>query len=379
MNLEKVLFEVNDFPSEKGIEVSKTPPKTWYQTAEFHALDHKLLKEHWQFVGHTGMLERAGSYFTGEFCDENFFVIKDDKNEIRAFHNVCSHHASTLLEGTGCVNEVVCPYHAWCYSQNGELKRAPQMAKVKEFDKVQMGLKSIPLKLLGPFILLNFSGHENQIPGDTQTEYEGILQALSKDPQFSRLKFMGRRAYEINCNWKVYIDNYLDGGYHVSHLHKGLAGQINMQKYKVEDFRSYTLQSCIGNEVNTTSIDGVDFQERIGSEALYYWIHPNFMLNRYGNIMDCNWAIPLGPEKCVTVFDYYFDLEKCDQKFIDASIKASEQVQKEDVQICETVQKGLRSSAYRAGRYAPQLETGAFLFHSLLQKEYLKILKEIKV
>ncbi|MBC7372168.1 MAG: aromatic ring-hydroxylating dioxygenase subunit alpha, partial [Bdellovibrionaceae bacterium] len=297
MNVEK---EVVKFKPELGIESCETPPASWCVRPEFQELDYQILKKHWQFVCSTDQLTEIGSYVAGEFCDEQYVVTRNEQGQLQSFFNVCRHHAAQLLHGSGCAKEIVCPYHAWSYSLDGALKKAPQMAGIKNFKREALSLKPIPLKVLGKFVLLNFSGVNSPLDPDWQR-----LEILLEDAGTSKLEFKGRRVYEINCNWKVYIDNYLDGGYHVDHLHKGLAGQLEMQDYKTENFASWTLQSC-GGAKDPMKSDTIDFKERIGDRALYAWLHPNFMINRYGPIMDTNWIVPMGPQKCATIFDYYF-------------------------------------------------------------------------
>lgn len=364
--------EIEKFDENLGIEFSETPPSSWCVNSSFHKLDHQLLKRHWQFVASTDQFTEAGSFVTGEFCDEPYIITRTDQGELKAFYNVCRHHAAQLLHGAGCTKEIICPYHAWSYGLDGKLKKAPHMAGVKNFSRDALSLREIPLKVWNKFVLLKFSGEAT--PLDPELE---ILHGLLNRTCTERLRFRGRRSYDIKCNWKVYIDNYLDGGYHVDHLHKGLAGQLDLANYKVQNYQRWTLQSCAASEAPLKS-ESIDFKERIGDEALYAWIHPNFMINRYGPIMDTNWIVPTGPETCSTIFDYYFMPEASDG-FIAASIKASEQVQIEDVAICESVQKGMRSSGYGAGRYSPTLETGEFLFHTLLKREYIELLDRPKL
>jgi choline monooxygenase len=356
--------DIEQFCPNEGIERAATPPASWYTETAFHSLDLKILKRHWQFVGHAGQLEKVGSYFTGDFAGEPYFVIKTPSGEIKAFANVCRHHAARLLSGEGCTAALVCPYHAWTYNLDGELKRTPHMETAVDFSYEKFSLRPLPLLLWQNFILLNLGGNPKSLNPDWQI-FGNHLERM----ETSRLQFVERRRYEIQCNWKVYVDNYLDGGYHVAHLHRGLAGQLNLKNYQIENYESWTLQSCGGRPTGLEKNQGVDFRDRIGDEALYAWFYPNFMINRYGNIMDTNWVVPLGPDRCATIFDYYF-LPPVDVDFKAASFKASEQVQTEDIDICESVQKGLHSSAYNTGRYAPTLETGAFLFHSLLQRDY---------
>ena len=360
--------EIAKFDDTMGIEFSATPPSSWCVRPEFHELDKTILKKHWQFVASVDQFQQPGAYVAGEFCDEPYLITKTESGELKAFYNVCQHHAAQLLHGAGCAKEIVCPYHAWSYGLDGKLKKAPHMAGIKNFNRETLSLKSIPLMVWNKFVLLNFSGSPIEFDPELSVLDEMLIAADT-----AKLQFRGRRTYHINCNWKVYIDNYLDGGYHVDHLHKGLAGQLDLNQYKVQNFKRWTLQSCIGAKDPTPS-ESIDFKERIGSEALYAWLHPNFMINRYGPIMDTNWIIPVAPEKCLTVFDYYF-MEGASDRFVEASIKASEQVQIEDVAICESVQKGMRSSGYETGRYSPTLETGEYLFHSLTKRDYLANLR----
>lgn len=355
--------EIEKFDDTAGIEYSATPPSSWCVRPEFHDLDKSVLKRHWQFVASIDQFSEPGSFVSGEFCDEPYIITRTENGELKAFYNVCRHHAAQLLHGTGCTKEIVCPYHAWSYGLDGKLKKAPHMAGIKNFDRDALSLKSIPLKTWNKFVLLNFSSVDSPLDPEL-TALDEMLNAVGT----SNLRFRGRKIYEIKCNWKVYIDNYLDGGYHVDHLHKGLAGQLDLENYKVQNFKSWTLQSCAGAKEPMKS-ETIDFKERIGSEALYAWLHPNFMINRYGPIMDTNWIIPVDQEKCLTIFDYYFS-EDADDRFVEASIKASEQVQIEDVAICESVQRGMRSSGYESGRYSPTLETGEYLFHSLMKRDY---------
>ena len=123
--------------------------------------------------------------------------------------------------------------------------------------------------------------------------------------------------------------------------------------------------SVVGAE---TGKGGVE--ERLGQGAVYAFVYPNLMLNRYGPILDTNWAIPLGPERTLTVFDYWFEQTEGDeaQRFIEASLEASDQVQEEDVDICREVQRGLASRTYDRGIYA-SVETAMHHFHCLLAED----------
>jgi len=175
------------------------------------------------------------------------------------------------------------------------------------------------------------------------------------------LRFFERRSYELGCNWKVFVDNYLDGGYHVPHLHGDLASILSHKDYTIECFERSCLQS--------SPISGGDALARTG-RALYYWIYPNLMLNWYEGYLDTNLVVPLGVDRVKVIFDFYFaDVgEDAMPRNLD-SIAVSDRIQDEDHAICESVQRGLSSRAYRAGRLSVRREAGENLFHRLLARD----------
>jgi choline monooxygenase len=160
------------------------------------------------------------------------------------------------------------------------------------------------------------------------------------------------------------VDNYLDGGYHVPHLHKGLDSVLDYSKYTIENGEHFCLQSSPivseGAEAQTAAV-------RKGDRALYYWIYPNLMINWYQGAMDTNLVIPHGLESTEVVFDFYFsDISERSRQQNRASIAVGQRIQDEDETICRSVQCGLRSRAYTAGRLSLRREAGEHLFHRLL-------------
>jgi choline monooxygenase len=181
------------------------------------------------------------------------------------------------------------------------------------------------------------------------------------------LHWMERRHYSFDCNWKVFVDNYLDGGYHVPHLHKGLDSVLDYSKYMIENGEHFCLQwsplVSEGAEAQTGAV-------RKGDRALYYWIYPNFMINWYQGAMDTNLVIPRGVDKTEVIFDFYFpDVSAAAHERNQASIEVGQRIQDEDVAICKSVQRGLNSRAYNAGRLSVRREAGEHLFHRLLQAD----------
>lgn len=230
-----------------------------------------------------------------------------------------------------------------------------------------MGLVPMRVAVWGPFILVNF---ENGVFPEQESNFDLVgnewlgssSQILADGGVDTSLSFLCRREYTIECNWKVFCDNYLDGGYHVPYAHKSLASGLTLDSYSTTILEKVSIQRC---ETGSTEKDQ-DF-DRLGSKALYAFVYPNFMINRYGPWMDTNLVLPQGPQKCLVIFDYFLDSSlKDDESFITQSLKDSETVQIEDIKLCEAVQRGLESPAYCSGRYAPQVEKAMHHFHSLL-------------
>lgn len=345
-----VAEEIQRFDLSLPLESSPTPPSSWYLREDILAQEkERVLLQTWQPVARVEQLKEQ-NFLSGCFMEQPYLITRGEDGQLRAFYNVCRHHAALVAEGQGCAQQLVCPYHGWTYDLDGRLRKAPRLGAVKEFQRENYGLKPIHLEVWGPWIWLNFNP---EAPGSLKQQL-GPIESCS----LSNLRFVTQRSYEIECNWKVYVDNYLDGGYHVEVAHQALAAQLDLDNYQTRVVPPLVLQT----------VDAEKDSERLAGGAVYAWLYPNWMFNRYGPVLDTNWVIPLDAERCLTVFDYFFD-ENCDEAFIERSLAASHQVQLEDVGICESVQRGLRSRGYDVGRYAPSLEMGEHAFHHWLARD----------
>jgi choline monooxygenase len=182
------------------------------------------------------------------------------------------------------------------------------------------------------------------------------------------LHFAERRVFTLACNWKVFVDNYLDGGYHVPHLHQGLASVLDHNQYTIETRDRFCVQSSpIAPPIAShTAGDAVTASVR-RARALYVWIYPNLMLNWYEGYLDTNLVVPLAPDRTQVIFDFYFDdISPAAAERNRRSMDVSERIQHEDHAICESVQRGLGSRAYQRGRLSVRREAGEHRFHQLL-------------
>ena len=368
-----VAEEIRKFDPELPVGRATNPPATWYTQRELFLLEKStVFANHWQFVGRVDQLRATGDYFTGTFLGDPYVVTRDEDGDVRAYHNVCRHRGTCVARGEGKTKRFVCPYHGWTYALDGRLLAAPRMDGAENFDCAEISLAALPVSQWGPFVFLHFGTDRESPPPPVESLLRPLQDALD-ETGFESLRFVTRRSYPMDCNWKVFVDNYLDGGYHVPHMHKGLAAQLDLSSYRNEVFDSFSIQYCAAtsSELGSGRSRGVDFGARLQGGSIYAWIHPNLMINRYGEMMDVNWVIPRDENSCEVVFDYFFDPAALpDEEFVARSLDASDQVQQEDMDVCRMVQEGLGSMVYRPGRYAPNLEVLAHRFHQLLAGDF---------
>jgi choline monooxygenase len=354
------------------LEQAYTIPAPWYRDPRVAELERSgVFRATWQVVGRADQVRGRGQFFTADVAGEPIVVVRGDDEQLRAFYNVCRHHAAAVVpEAAGCAKQFRCPYHGWTYGIDGALKGMVEFEGVCNFDRAANGLVPIRLDVWENFVFINLDGRCLPLHNflGTAPELVSPLQLTKK------LQYFDRRVYTLNCNWKVYIDNYLDGGYHVPHAHKGLSTVIEYTKYTIENFERSCLQSSpLCSDENTEAGVGATRQGR----AFYLWIYPNFMINAYEGVMDTNLVLPMGVDKCAVVFDYYFgDVSAAAERHNRESILVSEKVQDEDMAICDAVQRGLHSHAYVAGRLSVRREAGEHLFHRLLHADLTTALNE---
>ncbi len=335
------------------LATARTPPAWWYSSPERAALERRaVLAANWQVVAHRDEIEAPGSYLAGCSGGEPWVLVRDGEGRLGAFSNVCRHNGTQVAQGAGRAERLVCRYHGWAYHLDGRLAKAPRIAGVKDFDRSVFGLQPLPVQELGPLVFVNVDGAAPAL------ELGDLAERLTA-AGWEGLERRERRSYHLSCNWKVFVDNYLDGGYHVPFLHPDLAGELALGDYRTELFARHSVQSVPSS---------AEAGERLGSEALYAWIHPNLMINRYGPMMDINVVVPTGPQSCRVDFDWYFEPDR-GEDFIQESIRASEQVQEEDIVISESLQVGMGSMHFRPGLYAPDVEQGKYHFHRLVHAD----------
>jgi choline monooxygenase len=431
-------LNIDPWPSSAwGVAKASAPPASWYfENSALNREAETVFRNGWHFCGRAEQApeESIGSYFTvnvGGSIGASIVVVRGSDKKLRAFHNVCRHRAmevapdpaaaiaeaaadaggegglfrglnkkrgkkknakasSTDFETVACDGGVLrdkcmtCPYHGWTYDLTGALTKVPRLAGTERFDVSENGLREIAVQVYGPFVWCAFlpSSIDSAPPvaewlGDGAAFLKRCGSIPANGPGGNALRFVTKRVYRVNCNWKVFVDNYLDGGYHVPVAHPALAAGVDMRTYETRvegNTVTQTVAAAVAgkeaNEAEATKKTSAaknhrNQNRRLGGDAsaTYAYVYPNFMVNRYGPWMDTNLVTPTSATTCTVTFEYFLEPAFVnDAAFVEESLAASHVVQMEDIELCEKVQRGMRSPGYEPGRYVA-LEKGMYHFH----------------
>lgn len=332
------------------------------------ALDRAAIFDRaWQLVAHVSQLRGAGDHVVADLGGLPAIAVRSADGAIRVFHNVCRHRAGPIAQCDGLgAKSLRCRYHGWTYTLEGQLRSAPEMQGAVDFDVAGIRLPQLAVKVWQGLV---FAAVDAAHAPDFDGFVAGIDARLGADRGLERYGNHHRASYEIACNWKVYVDNYLEG-YHVPHVHPGLN--------RLLDYRSYRTELADWHSLQWSPLES-DASLYGNGDALYYWLWPNTMLNILPGRLQTNTVVPLGIDRCRVVFDSYYMFDEdgpheggagdADAKR-DADLAFSDEVQHEDLGICEDVQRGFASGSYVPGRLNPLRETGVHHFHELLRAAY---------
>ncbi len=354
-----------DFRFEPDLAAASTLPARWYLDPETMARERdRVFARTWQLVGHSDQVRIPGDFFTCTVAGEPLVVVRGDDGEVRALSAVCRHRAGPVAQGAGHRRSLQCSYHGWTYALDGRLLTTPEFDGVRDFDRGQVCLPRFRAEAWGPFLFACLDPAAPPLP-----EVLGSIPEETGGLPLGNMGLYKRVDYEVECNWKVYVDNYLEG-YHIPMVHPGLFRELDYAAYRVETARWHSKQHAPIRARADAALYHRNLVAGAAPEALYYWLFPNVMLNLYPDNLQINVIIPLGVERTLTRFEW-FVLDPRSPGVAEEfarSFAFSDEIQKEDIAICQAVQRNLRSRTYRRGRYSVQRENGVHHFHGLLAR-----------
>ncbi|MCA1635327.1 MAG: Rieske 2Fe-2S domain-containing protein [Acidobacteria bacterium] len=353
-------MDERDYEFDERLEFAATPPASRYTDARVLAEERlKVFGRTWQLAGRAEQVAEPGQYFTTEVGGEPVVVVRDAGGTLRALSNVCRHRAGPVAEGCGRRKSFQCGYHGWTYTLDGRLLGTPEFEGVERWSKEENGLPEFRAEEWGALVFVNLDAAAAPLAGTL-----GDLPALVGERDWASMRPAARKDWHLDCNWKVYVDNYLEG-YHIPIVHPSLHRELDYARYRTETRGLSSIQHAPLRPAASRIRRPARADE---DGAQFYWVFPNLMLNVYADNYSTNLVVPLGPERTLTVFEWYFrdpDAAGVRGKVAE-TVEFSDEIQLEDIRICEAVQRGLRSRTYERGRYSVRRENGVHHFHSLL-------------
>ncbi len=338
-----------DMPIRRDPKSSYTLPARFYTDPAIHEAEKPaIFYRSWHYAGHVSQVAEPGAYLTTRIHDQNLFVARGRDGELRAFFNVCAHRGHELLEGTGRKNVITCPYHAWAYDFDGRLVSARNSENVAGFEKCDFSLKQVRAEVFCGLVLVNLDPEARPFADEMAGLEDEMRQYL---PRVDELAFAQRDAYDVAANWKVLVDNFLEC-YHCAPAHRDFVDLVDMNSYRTITHKRYSSQCAAAPR--TTNSKAFSFERGdvdFGYAGFFVW--PNFTIWIYPgepnlSVLQMN---PDGPETCIEYQDWFTLEGELTDQLADAIAYQKDVLQPEDIGLCESVQRGLKSLGYNQGRF----------------------------
>ncbi len=320
----------------------------WYSDHDQYQNERRAIwGSEWLMFGVTAELSRPGQYVADEIAGYPLLVVVDPQGQLRGFHNVCPHRAGVIQwPGCGQTGNLVCRYHGWAFSWDGSLKSARDFGDTPTPD--DHSLRSISVETWGPLVFVNL---DENAPSLASTL--GSLDTAVRQHAFAAFTYGRRLVRTLECNWKTYVDNYLEG-YHVPLLHPLLNSAVDMKTYSVEV------------PDDTYCIHRAGQVQGSASAGVWVFRYPNLAINVYADGMNVERIVPLSSTRTAVVYDYF--AHDVSEAKIQSMVEMSNVTLDEDQAIAELVQRNLDAGIYEAGPLSPRHENALAWFQGRIRQ-----------
>ena len=342
----------------KPVEQAETLPAWCYTSEEYYQAEvRNMFMKTWNFFGHVDQIPNKGDYMTLTYVGVPLIIVRGGDDRIRAFANYCRHRGALVAQGEGNCKAFVCPYHAWTYGLDGQLRGCPGMEKTEDFDKKQYGLKELRLDVFGNFIFINLDGQAEPL-----LDYLGDFPEIMASYKLDNLRLTRKATYDVACNWKVHIENAMEE-YHLPTVHKATIDFKEMEHSAAPTSENWT-DIREHHDGNTRALLQEDLEHQLphipGLEGRaaggtnYVSLNPSTML---GMTLDCVWYLEIqhnDPHSMTVVAGACFPEETIARPDFEEKVqyyyKRWDKSLQEDNDIAEVQQLGLKSPFVEPGR-----------------------------
>jgi choline monooxygenase len=199
-------------------EAHAMPPEVYTSTGFLELEKQGIFASEWQCLGRASALSKQGDYLTADINGQPVLVVRTPQGDLRAMSNVCLHRMSVLLEGRGNTRAIVCPYHAWSYTLNGELRGAPLMADQPGFYKESYKLPALRLEIWQGWIYVTLDAAARPM-AQRMTDLDALIAPYGMGNYVETFY----EEHVWNTNWKILAENFMES-YHLPMLHRATVG-----------------------------------------------------------------------------------------------------------------------------------------------------------
>ncbi len=386
MNLNKKLSDILD-PNK--IEVVKNPiekahglPNECYLNNDYLEFEkEKIFKNNWTMIGVASSVPNPGDAKPFNLLGIPILIVRNKENEVKVFHNVCSHRGFKLVDQECKLKNVIrCPYHSWSYDFNGKLTVTPHIGglgkhEVEGFDKNKSNLKEIKSNIWMDLIFININSNAKPFEDFIKPLEDRWSKFISKKDQ-KLIRHSTDNGYfnmTVNSNWKFAIENYCES-YHLPWIHPELNKVSNISDhYHIED-ENLNFSGQGSNKYSQQFDGNIKFKcfpnwpTELSEKSEYVSLYPNVMLGIHIDHFYAFWLEPISNKQTKEHFELYYvgDESASSDEFKDIREKNFafwQEVMNEDVTAIEGMQNGRNSPAYNGGNFSPVMDTPTLMFH----------------
>ena len=351
-------------------------PKSVYTSEEFNQRElNGIFKQDWICAGRSSALENPGDYTTMEIAGEPIMVVRDKDGGLRAQSNVCRHRMSILLEGQGNVSSIVCPYHAWTYGLDGQLRGAPAMMHNEQFEKSEICLPQIRCEDWQGWIMVSLNPDAQPV-SEALKEVENLVGHYRMEDYVETF----REHHHWNTNWKVLAENFMES-YHLPVCHAGtIGGTVDLAEMECpEGFDAFNYHWILKNETFDLTLAHKDNKHLVGEDRRKTYllaIYPSLMITLTPGYFWYLSLLPDGPDHVNIIYGGglapEFTADPDSEAHFARLKKILDEVNEEDKGCTEKVYKGLCSDRSEPGPLShlerPNFEFAQYIHRMLAGK-----------
>ena len=394
MNLNKKLSDILD-PNK--IEVVKNPiekahglPNECYLNDDYLEFEkEKIFKNNWTMIGVASSVPNPGDAKPFNLLGIPILIVRNKENEVKVFHNVCSHRGFKLVDQECKLKNVIrCPYHSWSYDFNGKLTVTPHIGglgkhEVEGFDKNNSNLKEIKSNIWMDLIFININSNAKPFEDFIKPLEDRWSKFISKKDQ-KLIRHSTDNGYfnmTVNSNWKFAIENYCES-YHLPWIHPELNKVSNIDDhYHIQSLPNrFAGQGSKKYEQLTKGNKKFKnfpyWDKNMVKNSEYIALFPNVMIGLHIDHFYIFWLEPITINKTKEHMQmYYIGNESANgeelKELRKENVRFWKDVMLEDVSAIEGMQEGRNSPVYNGGNFSPVMDQPTHQFHKWIANSLL--------